>query len=284
MTDRPHFLCIGAHKAGTTWLYRNLRRHPALWLPPVKELHVFDGLPNLPRLTQRLDDAIKAQASGDPTAKSQPIEFLRKFVAGQPKDDAWYRSLFSEAGDRVCGEITPAYSFIKAERIERIHDFLPNLRIMFLMRDPIDRAWSHLRSDARKPGLDPATMSIKDMRRRIDSPVSELRTRYTRTLANWERFYSRDQFCVQFHDDIIAEPDAVLRAACGFLGVEFEESHFDETRRQKVHASVELPMPPEVRLHLARKYREEIAALQRRFGGRADRWLANCEAILNGAN
>ena len=39
----PDFLCIGAQKAGTTWLYDNLKKHPDLGLPDVKELHYFDS-------------------------------------------------------------------------------------------------------------------------------------------------------------------------------------------------------------------------------------------------
>ena len=39
----PHFLCIGAQKAGTTWLYDNLKDHPEVWLAPVKEIFYFDG-------------------------------------------------------------------------------------------------------------------------------------------------------------------------------------------------------------------------------------------------
>ena len=39
----PHFLCIGAQKAGTTWLYHNLRSHPAVWMPPLKEIFYFCG-------------------------------------------------------------------------------------------------------------------------------------------------------------------------------------------------------------------------------------------------
>jgi hypothetical protein len=44
MPRGPDFLIIGAQRAGTTWVYRLLRRHPALWLPSVKELHYFDQL------------------------------------------------------------------------------------------------------------------------------------------------------------------------------------------------------------------------------------------------
>ena len=43
-TARPDFLCIGAQKAGTGWLYEQLREHPDFWMPPLKELHYFDRL------------------------------------------------------------------------------------------------------------------------------------------------------------------------------------------------------------------------------------------------
>ena len=41
---RPDFLCVGAQKAGTSWLYRQLEPHPDFWMPPVKELHYLDNL------------------------------------------------------------------------------------------------------------------------------------------------------------------------------------------------------------------------------------------------
>src|SRR5262245_32667341 len=123
--DAPHFLCIGAHKSGTTWLYENLRQHPAVWLPPVKELHFFDGLPNMPKIAQRLNDEIKARIAGSADADAVRLDFLRKFVLDQPKDLAWYRSLFSSAGERVCGDITPAYAVLAPGVVARIRAAMP---------------------------------------------------------------------------------------------------------------------------------------------------------------
>src|SRR5262245_10957802 len=47
---RPDFLCVGAQKGGTTWLYWQLDSHPDFWMPPVKELHYFDK----PKRTNRV--------------------------------------------------------------------------------------------------------------------------------------------------------------------------------------------------------------------------------------
>src|SRR5262245_22296484 len=47
---RPDFLCVGAQKAGTSWLYRQLEPHPDFWMPPVKELHYLDQLSRTKRI------------------------------------------------------------------------------------------------------------------------------------------------------------------------------------------------------------------------------------------
>src|SRR5689334_15761196 len=47
----PDFLCVGAQKAGTGWLYEQLRSHPDFWMPPVKELHYFDRAWRSPRVS-----------------------------------------------------------------------------------------------------------------------------------------------------------------------------------------------------------------------------------------
>lgn len=52
----PDFLVIGAQKAGTSWLYRNLKYHKQVWLPPVKELHYFDTLKRKKNKTDAIDN------------------------------------------------------------------------------------------------------------------------------------------------------------------------------------------------------------------------------------
>ena len=67
MSLGPDFVCIGAPKSGTTWLYRNLNTHPSIWIPAVKELHYFDAL--------------------FPLAEADPIE-ARPIKAFCPRNDA----------------------------------------------------------------------------------------------------------------------------------------------------------------------------------------------------
>jgi hypothetical protein len=280
LMEPPHFLCIGAHKSGTTWLYENLKRHPAVWLPPVKELHYFDGMPGLPKVAQRFNEAIKEVVATGRVTDPAKLDHMRKVVLDQPKDFAWYRSLFGPAGERLTGDMTPAYSTLPPPVVGKIRELLPDCRVIFIMRNPIERAWSHFRSNAEKAKLDIAAVGLDVIRRQVDSPSSQLRTGYTRTIETWEQCFPRDRILYLFYDDLLADRDSFLAAVCRFLGLSFEGHYFADTRDAVVNRSMVLEIDPSARAYLARKYHKEIAALQRRFGGHTDRWLEDCERLI----
>jgi hypothetical protein len=276
----PHFLGIGAHKSGTTWLYENLKRHPRVWLPPVKEIHFFDGIPGLPKIAQRLNQAVKDAITAGRVENSEMLDYLRRYVLDQPKDVAWYRSLFQAAGDRMTGDITPAYAALPEPVVSKIRALLPDCRIIYIMRNPIDRAWSHFRFNAGTYRVDVVDYGFEDFRRHVDSPASESRTAYMRTIETWERYYPSDRMLYLFFDDLQSDPDGLLRTVCGFLDLPFEGAYFTGTRDIVVRQSIDLEFPQPLRAYLARKYHHEIAALSKRFGGHAQRWLIECEEVI----
>ncbi len=100
----PNFLVIGAPRCGTSWLARNLRAHPEIYLPNDKELHYFD----------------------------------RHYEKGI----AWYEKFFINSTEPVVGEATPAY-FYNPVIPELIHQTLPNAKLIVSLRNPVDRAYSH---------------------------------------------------------------------------------------------------------------------------------------------
>lgn len=276
----PHFVCIGAHKAGTTWLYENLKRHPAVWLPPIKELHYFDGTPGLPQVAQRLNEAIREVVATGRIPDAAKLDLMRKYVLVQPRDFAWYRSLFEPAGERLTGDMTPAYGTLSGSVVSRVRELLPDCRVIFIMRNPIERAWSHFRSNAEKAKFDIAAVGVDTIRRHIDSPSSQIRTAYTRTIEIWEQSFPRDRILYLFYDDLLADRDSFLDSVCRFLGIPFDERYFADTRDAVVNRSMVLEIDPSLRAYLAEKYHDEIAALQRRFGGHTDHWLEDCERLI----
>ena len=146
----PDFLVIGAQRAGTTWLHRVLRQHPALWLPPVKELHYFDRL-DIKRTIlspkERRRVGLKRLLSLDP--------WLIKYWF-RHRDDKWYASLFRGAQARglIAGEITPAYATLNEKVLRRIQRMNEGIKLVFVMRDPVDRAWSAVNNAAKKKAAD----------------------------------------------------------------------------------------------------------------------------------
>ena len=191
----PDFLGIGAQKSGTSWLYQTLRRHPELWLPKVKELHYFDQKQDLGR--RRLRDSLRSRAPVHRRWRKQfrqrvrsyrrgfsfeSLRFdLRFFFPGR-LDDAWYASLFALAGDKVKGETTPDYSALPPEKVAHVHELMPEARILFVMRNPIERAWSQALMFARKSGA-PREALVPH----LDREHSVARSDYLRTLETWGR-------------------------------------------------------------------------------------------------
>src|SRR5881275_1283556 len=131
----PDFLCVGAHKGGTTWLYQQLDSHPDFWMPPVKELHYLDQLS-------------RVQRTSPPRCRDERdlrfLENIRILSAEQHMDLERYAQLFEPKASLLSGDISPNYSTLSDGVIRRVIGYFPNLKVIFLARDPVERVWSHL--------------------------------------------------------------------------------------------------------------------------------------------
>lgn len=190
------WLCIGAQKAGTSTLYRLLRDHPELYVPPGKEVPIFDR------------DATPAELDAY-TAEHLPAE--------------------ARAGRRA-GTVTPQYLSDPATAA-RVHGHLPGARIVAILRDPVERARSQHRMSVRR-GIEERSFAeaagaqVRAIERgeAID-PDSETDTYvgrglYGRLLAPWYERYGPDRVLVVWTADLDADPAATVLAVQRFLGVE----------------------------------------------------------------
>ncbi len=278
----PHFLCIGAQKAGTTWLHRNLAWHPDVWLPPVKELHYFDGN-LLIRETAPMEAHLRRTRSSEIWPSQVISEFVRRLFLVEPKDDHWYFSLFEFAKGRCCGDMTTDHALLDRATVARIHELLPSCRIFFVMRDPVERTWSQARMRLGRLGPGAVTLSLHDLKQQFDDPKSVSRGSYSRTIEIWESTYPSSQIRWLFYDRIVDGPMAFLEEVCAFLGLSFDPAVFAQTSRNVYHPSPAVPMPPPIRRYLSGQYKVEIETLAARFGGPTLNWLASCEAALKEA-
>jgi hypothetical protein len=289
----PDFVGIGAQKAGTTWLSYNLQLHPEIWMPKIKELHYFNERINDPKNSlSRLYGKITGEGTVNRRWRRQVRSRLRrhrkrfkreeflwdlKYYAGTPSDQ-WYISLFQPGRGKVKGEITPAYSMLGHEGVARVHDLLPDAKLIFMMRNPIERAWSQLAMRFDKAGKRSiGSVRHRGLQRNFEKEGNRARTDYLQTLEDWSAFYPQERIFVGFLEDIHFYPAQLLGSVYEFLGV--DASFRPQRVGKKVHARSAGRILTESAIYLARLYEEELSRLNESFGGYASFWLYCAERL-----
>ena len=253
----PDFLGVGAQKAGTTWLWENLRRHPEIFVPDKKELHYFDN---------KFDQSLR-----------------------------YYTRRFEEARGRIKGEITPAYGILPRERIGFIRAIMPRLRLIFLMRDPVERAWSQAVMDlVVRSGRALDEVPESELLAFLESERSVNRGLYCGMLDNWLSSFPSEQIYVGFFEDIRERPRELMSEVFAHLGVSCDVDWGSFPLQRVILPSVEprgaaaqdrpigaapgnargapVPCPDSVRERLGQLYAEELARLSERYGKRVAHW------------
>ncbi|POM25808.1 Sulfotransferase domain protein [Actinomadura rubteroloni] len=216
----PTFLVVGAPKAGTTALHAALSRHPGLYLSPVKEPKFF------------LTD-------GPPPERGGPgdVQTYREHVWRR----ADYEALFAQAPDGIGrGEATPFYLY-DLEAQKRIRNLVPDVRIIAILRDPVERAhsnWTHLWSAGLEPVGDVVEACALEPER-IAAGWSAFwhyigLGRYGEQLDHLYTLFPREQVLVFRYRELLERPVATLDRIFAFLGV--EEGVVTEVPRENVTA------------------------------------------------
>jgi hypothetical protein len=180
----PNLIIIGAPKAGTTSLHRYLDLHPDVAMTTEKELRYFwraDWRDRLP----------------------------------------WYEAQFEFEGQpRVRGEATPAYAaYPHRDNVpRRMHELVPEVKLIYLVRDPIERLVSHWAQRRADGDLTPFAAYMQELDR-PDNPII-CASRYWLQLAQYLRFFRPDQLLVVDQHELRIRRDETLAEVFGFLGVD----------------------------------------------------------------
>lgn len=200
----PNFLIIGAAKSGTTALYHYLKQHPQLFFSARKEPHFFS-------YTQT-----SKQTKG-------PSDYVKSAIT----DLIEYESLFNGAtGYQAVGEASPTYLYIP-EAAERIKKIIPSVKMIAIIRNPVDRAYSaymHLVRDDLEPsnsfedGLELEDKRIHDNW----GPIYHYRKcgLYGEQLSRFYNLFSHDQLLVVRHEEFEKDPQPILGRIYKFLNID----------------------------------------------------------------
>lgn len=200
----PDFLIIGAGRSGTTTLYEILRQHAQIFMPEVKEPNYF--------------------AFADGTLPEGPgAAWLR---ATSLTTRARYEALFANAGDaRAIGEASPRY-MISAEAAARIHATIPAVRLIAILRHPVERAYANYLA-YRRDGVEPAAsfeaaLADQERRRHAGWPFGAFVDFgfQHRQLARYDALFPARQLRIYLYDDLLRDAAGLVRDVLGFLEVD----------------------------------------------------------------
>ena len=242
MRPLPNFLILGAQKAGTTALYAYLRWHPQVTGPSFKEVSFFD----------------------------------RHYARGE----RWYRAHFPARRRPAVGEASPSYLFHPLAP-ERVAQLLPDARLVALLRNPVDRAFSHYQHEValgREPLSFEQAIVREDERMRgelqhmLDDELYFshawwnytylARGRYAEQLERWFASFPREQLLVLLTDELAQDPGGAYGRVLDFLGVEVRELPSYPRIFEREYDE----MPAETRAQLDRSFQEPNRRLEALLG------------------
>ena len=273
------FVCVGAQKAGTTWLARMLSRHPDLFMTPVKEIHYFDHIAGI---THHLDDRrrrarrrkhyqrLLTQWHRWPELRGQST-WYRGYLA-DPIDDDWYASLFRDrGGKRFAGEATPEYALIGVDGFAHMKRLAPSMRVLYILRNPVERAWSQLQHVCRREGLPTDGGDVNALIARANAPGFAAHGDYVAALDGLEQVFGPDQIRIEFFEKIHEDRAQALGRICNFIGLAYNPAWFGEMG-ERVNRSRPAAIPPAIREHFANAYADVVRGVEDRLGSVPQSW------------
>ena len=252
----PDFFIVGPQRTGTTWLHAHLRFHPQIFLAEPKELFFFSRLttPEHPGY-QSNDLGWYLQFFRDP---------LWRYVAKNAVTLWRYRERYCPC---VRGEATASYAALDAEIIREVALLNPRLKIILMLRNPIDRAWSHAKKDlVRKHHRSVADVPPAEFEAFFRDPYQRRCARYVEQYDNWRAAVGAAQVFVGRFDDIATRPEDFLLDVMRFLGVRSDRKYISAAVREAVNPTEALRIPAEYQELLRELLTDDLRQAEARFG------------------
>ncbi|MFV8819976.1 sulfotransferase [Haliea sp. E17] len=232
-------------KSGTTWLFRQLEQHPGIHFSPEKELHYLaDSSGHRGALTfgYRLGRWRNARArSADGLSWRDTAWYLDYLLA--PRTWGWYERRFSGvANGQYCADFSNLSVLLSRGDWERLLQRVGELRIVYVLRDPLDRIWSHLKFHYHLGG-DEAQLEMLARATSGTAPQEFLEhSLYAKHLRNMLEVLPREQIHIVYYDDISQRPEQVLRGVEAFLGLPAHD-YAPAKLQRRINPSAQLPRP-----------------------------------------
>jgi len=240
-------------RCGSTWLYQVLKCHPDIQMSELKEVDFF---------------------------------FLDRMLQ---HDFNWYEGLFGPSRGNsfkpIRGEISPRYARLKAWQVKKVAGLLPDLRIILILRHPIERAWSQTLYDfGRLRGRDIRNVANLEIARQLERARSKLSSDYLRTVEIWSKTFGWEALHIGFFDDLRDNPQLFITGILRHIGANPSWPLPQEFVKKRVWATNsliehELAIPEVIEWYIADGLVEPTRRLNEILQGRISHWVDELERI-----
>ncbi len=226
MTSSPTCVIgIGAQKAGTSTIARELARHPDFAFSTIKELHYFDSrhIPRFKEYSERIfrkrrrDLLNEARLGAAKKRRLAALDLRLEMEEGKLSYIERFAREFDLSKFKCFGEITPSYGLLPQEGFAEIRDTYPDTKLIFIMRDPVDRALSHARFEVVRGAKTKAQVQggfFENLK------VIE-RSQYAETIEKVSAVFDRENIFYGFFEDLVADMPGFYRALYAFLDLDY---------------------------------------------------------------
>ena len=249
------FLSIGAMKAGTTWLSQVLRRHPQVHVSPEKEIHFlyhwyvdrnFLSMGQRPMRAAQVER--RYQNAANPKVKATVEDWLQRYRADEDGWD-WYRSLLTAPRPNAYpSDFSNLSCHISAEDWQDVARHVEVLKVLYVLRNPYERLWSHVRFHL---GLEGRTDEIgtwdeAEFLRFVQVDHIWKNNNYAANIAALETGLGKDLPLVLFYDDVENDKYGTLARIAHYLGIRniWTPGSLEAVVEKRINVSPEVKRPP----------------------------------------
>ncbi|MBZ5609092.1 MAG: sulfotransferase domain-containing protein [Acidobacteriia bacterium] len=273
---QPNFFIVGAPKAGTTSLYHYLDQHPQVYMSPIKEPNYFASEVRAENFDAEHQERIARDLEEQRRYLEGPMSEKRFGALGLEWDD--YLKLFRNARDeKAIGEASVCYLWSESAAAN-IFQKIPDARILMILRDPAERAFSQYMQWVTKGVIrhsfrEQVDQSLRNSGGKFElmHPFLEMGL-YHEQVKRYLDLFPLENVRILFYDDYRDDAPGVIADVLRFLGVDAEFAP-DMSRRHLAGREPGSTMDARDRAYLASYYREDVQRLAALLDRDLSRWL-----------
>ena len=238
------FLIVGTQKGGTTALASFLVQHPNIFIPKEKELHFFDN---------------------DANFKNPDLDY-----------SLYHNSFHPNKNQQIIGEATPIYMYWKPVA-KRIYDYNPKIKLIFILRNPTERAYSHyiMEHNRKREFLSfKYALFFEPLRRLFSFPLQNRkfsyfdRGMYVKSINRMHLYFPFEQMLFIKNEDLLNNHQQTLTKIFSFL----EIPNYNKIEPELIYSNSYDSLDKKIKNKLRKKYLKEIKRLEDLISWKLEEW------------